>query len=237
MNQAEALYQLQQIDLQLGRQQKRLDEISTQLANRQAVDDAQAAVTQAEQRLVPLRTRTRDLDLELKSVQQKAQQTEQQLYSGTVKNPKTMQEMQQEIESLKRRTAELEERLLEAMFHNEEAQTDLDRLQTVLAETTGTWEEAHAELLKEQAELQQSMQQLQQKRQDALKPVQADSLKLYSGLKPRKAHQPVSVLKGVSCSVCGIEQTMNIVQQVQRGDQLITCTNCGRILVDRFQFS
>ncbi len=237
MNQAEALYQLQQVDLQLVRQQKRLDEISTQLGERQAVDDAQAAVTQTEQRLVPMRTRTLDLDLELKSIQQKAQQTEQQLYSGSVKNPKNMQEMQQEIDSLKRRTAELEERLLETMFQSEEIQAELDHQRTVLAEVTSTWEASHAELLKEQAEIQQAMQQLQQKRQEALKPVQPENLKMYMALKPRKAHQPVSVLKDVSCSVCGIEQTMNIVQQVRRGDQLITCTNCGRILVDRFQFA
>jgi predicted nucleic acid-binding Zn-ribbon protein len=234
MNQAEALYQLQQVDLQIVKQQKRLDEIAAQLGDRQSVDNAQLVVAQANQQLVPLRTQTRDLDLELKSVQQKSQQSEQQLYSGSVKNPKTMQEMQQEIEALKRRSSDLEERLLEAMMQSDDAQTALDQAEATLTETTQQWETAHAGLLKEQTELQQSMQQLQQKRQEALKPVQPDSLKQYNALRPRKANQPVSVLKGISCSVCGIEQTMNVVQAVQRGDQLVTCINCGRILVDRF---
>jgi uncharacterized protein len=234
MNQAEALYQLQQVDLQIVRQQKRLDEIAVQLSDHQPVENAQIAVTQAHQKLAPLRAQTRDLDLELKSVQQKSQQTEQQLYSGSVKNPKTMQEMQQEIEALKRRAGELEERLLDAMMQSDDVQAALDQAEDILAATTEQWETAHAGLLQEQAELQQSMQQLQEKRKEALKPVQPDSLKQYMTLKPRKANQPVSVLKGNSCTVCGIEQTMNVVQSVQRGDQLVPCINCGRILVDRF---
>jgi predicted nucleic acid-binding Zn-ribbon protein len=234
MKQAEALYQLQQVDLQIVKQQKRLDEIAAQLGDRQPIDAAQLTVTQANQQIAPLRTQTRDLDLELKSVQQKAQQSEQQLYSGSVKNPKAMQEMQQEIEALKRRSNELEERLLDVMMQSDDAQTALDQAEAALTQTTQQWETAHEGLLQEQAQLQQSIQQLQQNRQEALKPVQPDSLKQYNALRPRKANQPVSVLKGVSCSVCGIEQTMNVVQAVQRGDQLIPCTNCGRILVDRF---
>jgi predicted nucleic acid-binding Zn-ribbon protein len=41
----------------------------------------------------------------------------------------------------------------------------------------------------------------------------------------------MSLLNGLSCSVCGIEQTMNIVQQVQHGNILTPCANCGRLLV------
>lgn len=234
MNQPEALYQLQQVDLQIVRQQKRLDEIAAQLGDRQPIDQAQAVVTRASQQLVPLRSQTRDLDLELKTVEQKSQQTEQQLYSGSVKIPKAMQEMQQELDALKRRSGELEERLLDAMMTSEDAQAALEQAEAALIQTTQQWETAHAGLLQEQAEIQQAMQQLQQNRQEALKPVQPDSLKQYNALKPRKANQPVSVLKDMSCSVCGIEQTVNVVQAVRRGDQLIPCTNCGRILVDYF---
>lgn len=234
MNQAEALYHLQQIDLAILKAQKRLDEIASLLTNSHAVIAAKQTADAAAQKLAPFRAKSRDLELEIQTNIQKAKSTDQQLYSGSIKNPKAMQEMQQELVALKKRQSELEDQLLEIMMQTDEAQTNLDTAKTALTDTTQTWEAGHASLLTEQTELKAQLDLLQTQRQAATKPITPENLKTYMTLKPRKSHQPMSQLIGDSCSVCGIEQTMNIVQQVQHGNILTACANCGRLLIYKY---
>jgi predicted nucleic acid-binding Zn-ribbon protein len=59
----------------------------------------------AQKTLTPLQSRARNLELEIQSTSEKIRLTDQQLYSGKVRNPKELQEMQQEIQSLKIATA------------------------------------------------------------------------------------------------------------------------------------
>lgn len=231
MNQTEALYKLQQIELIMTRTQKRLDEITALLADSQSVKTAQQTADTAAKMVSPLRTKVRDLEMEIQSTGQKEKSAEEQLYSGAVKIPKAMQEMQHEIDTLKKRQRELEDQLLEMMLLVEEAQEKVEDAQTDLAQTTQSWESSHADLLTEQADLNVKLEQFKAQRQTALKPVNPESLKLYNTLKPRKANQPMSLLDDNSCSLCGIEQTMNVVQQARHGNTLVPCINCGRYLV------
>lgn len=229
MNQAEALYHLQQLDLSILRAKKRLQEIATALAGDQSVQAAQTALSQAEATLAPLKTRLRNLDLELQSTAQKAQATETHLYSGQIKIPKEMQEAQREVESLKRRHSTLEEQLLEMMVVVEDAESQVQQAQHALDKAMRASETQNAALIAEQAEVRAQGNDLLEKRKLALQHVTAESLRIYDAMRPRKGNQPVALMQGQSCSACGIEQTMAIEGQVRRGE-LATCLNCGRIL-------
>jgi uncharacterized protein len=232
MPQAEALYYLQQIDLQILRNGKRLDEIVVALGDDRVVTQAREQVEAAQKMLSPLKTRMRDLELEIQSNTQKATATEDRLYSGSVKNPKELQDLQQEAAALKRWNDELEDRLLEKMLEVETAQAELDESEAALAQVTADWEREHADLLAEQAALEDEVRSLQVQREKALKNVTAESLKVYDTMRPKKANQPISPLRGRSCGVCGIEQTMAIESEVRRGEGFVPCTNCGRLLAD-----
>jgi uncharacterized protein len=233
MNQAEALYHLQEIELGILRARKRLQEIAAALANSETVQTAQSQVNTARKTLTPLQTKARDLDLEIQSTLQKARATEQHLYSGQVKNPKEMQDMQQEIQSLNKRHGELENHLLEMMVAAEEAEAALHDAESVLKGVTAEWESQHQELLDEKKLLEQQAAQLLQQRKTALAQVEPGSKKIYEVLKPKKNYHAVAVLNGSSCSMCGVDQTMAIEREVRQGQKLVYCENCGRILVYR----
>jgi|FLYN01.1.fsa_nt_gi predicted nucleic acid-binding Zn-ribbon protein len=233
MTQAEALYQLQEIDLRLARAQKRLQEISALLGDNQAVMKAQAQVSQAQQRLAPLQTSVRNLELEIQSNKQKIQVTDEQLYSGRVKNPKELQDMQQEIQSLKKRNEELEDHLLETMIAVEEAEAALAGATSQLQQVREAWESEHGQMLDEGAQLESQIAALRQQREQALKSVEPEYQKLYQNLRAKKHNQPIAVLSGNSCGVCGVEQTLAIVKSVRQGQELVYCMSCGRILVGR----
>lgn len=230
MNQAEALYHLQQIDLSIIQAKKRLQEIAAALGGNPAVQEAQAALSRAETTLSPLRTKARNLELEIQSTAEKAKSSEQHLYSGAIKNPKEMQETQREIDSLKKRHDYLEEQLLEVMAAVEEAEGAVASASAGLGVASSVWEAQNAAFIAEQSEIRAKATDLLEKRKAALQRVEAGSLKLYESMRPRKGNQPVALLQGQSCSACGIEQTLAIVGQVRRGDSLAECLNCGRIL-------
>lgn len=231
-SQAEALYRLQQVDLQIIRLTRRLKEISAALTNNEAVLAAQQQVDTVQDRLKPLQKAAHDLELEIQTNTQKSKSTEDRLYSGNVKNPKELQDMQQEIESLKRRHAELEDELLEQMVLVEDTESERAARQDDLNAAQTAWESQHRDLLVEQEQLTAEVERLQAQRTTALQPVSPENLKLYDGMKGKKANQPIAALQGSSCAVCGIEQTMTIAQEVRRGDKLIPCLNCGRILAE-----
>jgi uncharacterized protein len=232
MPQAEALYYLQQIDLQILRNRKRLEEIAATLEDNTVVTAAREQVEAAQTVLAPLKTGVRNLELEIETNVQKTRSTEDRLYSGNVKNPKELQDMEQELAALKKRHGQLEDRLLEEMIAVEAAQEELDAREAELTNVTASWESQHSDLLNERAELEAKVERLHQQRETALKNVLPESLETYTQMRPKKANQPIAALRNGSCGVCGIEQTKAIEQEVQRGRSFVACLNCGRLLAD-----
>ncbi|MBZ0301567.1 MAG: hypothetical protein K8J31_17610 [Anaerolineae bacterium] len=231
MNQPEALYRLQEVDLDLLRSQKRVKEIALVLANDEVLQAAQSDVKAAQNELSPLRNHLRQLEDEIEVNEDKTRTTDQQLYSGNVKNPKELQDMQQEIESLKRWHDELETNLLETMLSVEEAESRLNQAEGRLRAVADSRGEEHRQLLEEQTALQAHIEQAKQRRQHVLKEVAPENLKIYSTMRVRKQNQPVAVMSGNTCSICGVAQTFAIEREVRQGVKLVSCSNCERILV------
>jgi predicted nucleic acid-binding Zn-ribbon protein len=227
---ATLLYRLQAIDLAIAQRVARIQAINTLLKNDEQVLQAQQALDTAEQALKPWQARSLDLDLEIKSVVQKAKQADDELYSGRLKNPKAMTEMQEEIASLQRRQSQLEDELLEAMMHIEEGQTEVSDAQKALAQALSTREMTQERLIAEKTQAETELSSLETQREQAAAPLDAASLKAYEALRPRKGGHPVALLRGNSCSACNIEQTSMTAQQVWAGKTLAYCGSCGRIL-------
>lgn len=232
LSQAEALYALQKIDVSLHKNRKRLAEIQALLANNEQVRNAQQAVDKANNTLNPLRAKARDIDLELQTTQNKHKTSEDRLYSGLVKNPKELQDLQNEITSLKHRIETLEEHALESMMMVEEATDVLNLSEEALKQAISEAEQQNRDLLSEKNRLQKDVEVLNAQREKALQTITADNLKTYETLRPKKANQPVAILRSGSCTLCGIEQTGFIIDNVRKAKDLVFCLGCGRILVE-----
>ena len=229
--QGQALYRLQELDQSIARAHKRLAQIREQLNQHSALQTAQKQVDEAQNQLKPLKTRLRDLELQLQTTRQKQSATEERLYSGAVRNPKELQDMQNEIAALKKRTSELEDQELEQMVLVDEAQSALDQHTQALERVTQEVLQQNAALIKEQETLEQEIAIQERKRPTLETHITPEHLKLYQTLKPQKAHMPIALLKQNSCGVCGIEQTSVVVKAVKESSNLTYCTNCRRILV------
>lgn len=231
MNATQRLYQLQETELESARLAQQKKQIESALADDAAVKRYRRILEEVQTALKPLRQRFSELEHQLEANQNKQHATEDRLYSGTIKNPKELQDMQQEVESLKAWRAQLEERMLETMVAVEEteeankvAQTQFDQ---AVASAASRNSELHEQLSEIQMRLQANKGQ-QEKLRDEVPPA---LLTEYERAKPQKAQRPLSLLNGDTCTVCGVAQVESVVRAVRSGQEVTRCRNCQRILV------
>ena len=231
MNPALQLYQLQQLEQSALQARRRLQKIAQELADDAEIQGAEALCQEIRDFLRPLRNRLRDLELETAGNEEKIHNTGEMLYSGTVKSPREMQDMQLEVASLTRRNGDLETRSLETMMAIEEAESRMADAEQALREVMGRRGDAHKELILERDTLMNSLPDLERRRQTALEKIQPELQRRYAALKPRKGGQPVARMEGNSCTLCGVAQNITAEREVKQGRRLVSCANCGRILV------
>src|SRR5210317_1168749 len=122
MSQVGQLYSLQQIDTEIRSKKQRLGEVIQLQRETEELIAARQRAQAADEELSIWQTRQNDLNLELGSLSNEAQRTDNRLYSGNVKNPKELEDLQNKVQELGRRRAALEDEILEAMIMIEDTQ-------------------------------------------------------------------------------------------------------------------
>jgi len=229
MSQVDLLYRLQQMDDEIRAAKNRLGEvIRSQQETKELLVARQRAETAAGE-LHECRSTQTDLSLELSSLNSKAQRSEQRLYSGKVKNPKELEDLQSESESLAKRRTILEDELLEAMIMVEDAQEENEAAQLSLQEIEAAWSQDQEDLKREQSELIARINQLTTQRKKHVEIITDESLKSYEYAQHRAGSTAVVLMKNNRCRGCLVTVPANLVKAVDEG-QLVHCDSCSRIL-------
>lgn len=223
------LFRLQQVDRQIDRAKARLDVIQKTLENDKELKSAQnrfeKATTENQQTLKALKS----IESEAEALRIKIEQSNSSLYSGSVKNPKELQDLQKEIESLKKHQETLEERQLEAMSQAENTEAEVEKAKADLDIVRSRLGNEHKKLIEEQAELTKQMASFGQEREAALSPIDVFLISSYEDLRKQKRGVAVTEVEDGACASCGT--TINAaLQQSARSQKLSYCPSCGRIL-------
>ena len=113
MSAALGIYRLQLVDSRMDEIHARLEEICRILENDEELRQAKEQVAESEANHKLSLHKLKQAETETEKQKVKIEQTEASLYSGNVKNPKELQDLQNESASLKRHLETLEERQLE----------------------------------------------------------------------------------------------------------------------------
>jgi predicted nucleic acid-binding Zn-ribbon protein len=226
-----SLYLLQTLDLAIAQIHTRLKEIESLLAGDEMVIQARSSLEAAENALKPWLTRSRDLDLEIKSVVQKGKNAESLLYGGTVHNHKELQDLEHEVAAHKKRQSQLEDEQLEVMLKIDESQAAVAKARQALEVAQAAWANSQSSLLMDKQKLEGELAGMESQRRQTAATIDAEQLTIYETLRPKKHGRAVSLLEGDTCTTCGVEQTSILAQQVRQSHGLVYCANCGRILI------
>jgi predicted nucleic acid-binding Zn-ribbon protein len=80
-------------------------------------------------------------------------------------------------------------------------------------------------------QLQAKVAVLAKERAQIARPLDASARAMYDELMQKKGGRAVALLVGQTCGGCRVTLASGKAQVVRRGQELTTCTNCGRILV------
>ena len=230
MSQSSNLYRLQLIESQIDQARAHVREIEAALSNNVVLQQAQEFFNSTEQSLQDARKSLRKTEEVVQDQHIKIDQTDSVLYGGKVRNPKELQDLQNEVAALKRFLSVLEDRQLEAMLTLEENEKEQKLASIKLDETRALTAEQQAGLNGEFTHLLKTVERLEIERQAATTAVNPADLSLYEQLRQTRRGVAIAKVSAQACGACGSLLTPALVQAAYSPSQLMRCTSCGRIL-------
>jgi len=224
------LARLNELDLIVDSLKARLTEISEALREPALIVAARHALKGAERELARCGAVQRDLELKQGEIQAKLTIAEARLYSGEVRNPKELGSAEKDVQQLRRQLDQVEDQLLEALVCTETAMKACDEQKAVVARLKAEWEARQAALLSEQAQLRARLPVELARQAAARQSVPPALLPGYDNLRARRGGRAVAKLDGDECGVCLVAVPPSQLEAARYGDDLVYCSNCGRLL-------
>lgn len=228
MSVARQLYQLQEIDLAIESTERALKHVASQLGESGEVVKVQQQLDSEKQRLEDLKHQQQSAEWEIDDVVTKLAAAEETLFSGRVRNPKELTNLQHEVDGLKSRRDQMEEKALEVIERVEQSEASVAKTSHQLETLTADWQHQQKQLAEERERLKAALADLGGKRQLLAGEIEPQAVEFYQGLKEDKGMAVARVEQGI-CRGCRISLPTTELQQA-RGGKLVQCSSCGRIL-------
>ena len=222
------LYKLQQIDIDLQKNQQIVAETIHQLNEDRALVTAESELTTQKQQLVEAKKKQKSAEWELEDLQERINHLNNKLYDGTVKNPKELVNIEHEAESLKGRLSTKEDELLELMSQVEEMETKVKTGTKEFQQLKQEWQQKQENLNRGKVEVDTVLTTLAKNRRELTQQISPEALNLYEQIKLTKGQAVAKVEQG-RCQGCRITLPISRWQKARAGD-LVQCNNCQKIL-------
>jgi predicted nucleic acid-binding Zn-ribbon protein len=230
MSESFKLHRLQQVDTHLDQIHTRLRAIETLLSDETSIKTAQTKFEAASKVHEDARRAVKKAEENVSSNKVKLEQTEAALYGGKVRNPKELQDLQNEAEALKRYRSILDDRLLEAMIAQEDAEVVFSAASNELEATQAQFSEQNKALSLEKAELTNDLNRLEGEREAASRSILPADLSMYEQLRKQRRGVAVATVADNTCAACGSTLSAAQLHAAKSPNQLTRCETCGRIL-------
>jgi predicted nucleic acid-binding Zn-ribbon protein len=230
MSRSSQLLELQHIDTHFDQNLNRLLEIDSILSNDTEIVLAKSQLDLALEDLKITSKSLREAELKVQEQRRKIKQTDAKLYGGAIKNPKELQDLQNESNSLKRFLSVLEDRQLTLMLEVDDKKDLAAGAQAVYDNTLENAKRIYTELSAEQIEINNTNEMLKAERQRIITAILTADMVIYERLRKQRFGVAVSEVKDRACSACGATLTAALAQSARSPSQITYCETCGRIL-------
>jgi hypothetical protein len=224
------LARLNEIDLAVDALRARLAEIAEALREPAALNAARHSLALAESDLAHCRAVQAELEAAQSDAAGKLARAEARLYSGSVRNSKELEDLQRDAAQLRRQLSQVEDHLLEALICSETAIQAQAEQAAAVERLTAEWERKQKALRAEQVQLKAKLPAELARQKSARAAVPASLLATYDNLRPRRGGRAVAQLDGDECSACLVAASPYTLEAARFGDELVYCSNCGRLL-------
>jgi len=172
----------------------------------------------------------RSAEFETQQQHIKIEQTEAALYGGKVRNPKELQDLQNELAAFKRFLSVLDERQFEAMLMEEETSQRYQLMIEEQARIQFEHSQRTQQLNIEKDKLVNEIKNSENERDAAEAVVEPGDVAIYQQLRHKRRGIAVSKIVDKACISCGSTLSAALLNAAHSPNQLNYCESCGRIL-------
>jgi uncharacterized protein len=205
-----------------------IEQTESLLASDPNIAHAEQALADAKAGQQVIQLRLRELDREREAHRTRLQSREKELMSGRIRSPSELMQLNTEVQHMKASFADQEEAQLSLMEEGELADQ-------AVVEASERLQEARTRSAGDEPILRRDLETWQSE----LVSVKADSEAAWAQVPPAaqraylrvRAHPPVAEVDRNQCQACHVTVTSSGMQVLRKGDDIVNCENCGRILV------
>jgi len=228
-NDLELLLKLQVIDYDLGELERSKDYLPDMMENlNREIEDAKQKVVDTASALEVAKVARKNLELEIQTKEAELQKYQQQMMS--IKTNREYDALVAEIDNIKAAVSTAETELLQNMEKVEQMEKDIV-----------AWREKEASIVdnnqKQLQVLQEKMDSIgdkvaekKQSRKEVIQDISKPIMSTYERVRKGRGGRAVVVVKKRACSACFKALTPKKIQDIKKGNQVLTCDYCGCLL-------
>ena len=230
MNTSFTLFRLQTQDTLRMKMNARLKEIDRIIAADKEVSRANASLVEAQKINKSAESVLKGLLEQVKEKKLKRELTQSNLFSGKIRNPKELQDLQAETQALDRTIAKLEDEQLQAMMSLEETTKAMRDAEKELQQVLDRKASQNSLLIGEKHKIDTEIPQVDAQRISLREQLDEATFTVYRNLLKSKTGRAVAEVLDDTCGACGVTVPPADIQAAKSPNVIAYCKNCGRIL-------
>ena len=216
--------------MQVDALDKRLAEVEARLRDDHELVGATNQVAKLQDSAKGIRPQYRQAELLAQESSSKVEEAEKRLYSGSVRNPRELQSLEDDLKQLRRAQGTAEDRQLEMMDQLEEAEETLSSAETYLRKIQAAWSRLVGNLEEERSRLLAELSTAKTQREPVASVIDARLLAHYDRLRVSRAGLAVVLVERGACQGCRLVLPTGEISRVRSSTEPVQCNSCGRIL-------
>ena len=227
--QLKGLIELQEVDLLLDRIRSEIDHIPKEIDRlKTESEQSQASLDELKKKITELQVDKKNEELELKTKEEELKKHQSELFS--IKTNEAYTALLKEIEEGKKLKNDIEDTVL-AVMEQEDALLAQEKIKKEeLAKKKEEVTKQQKELEDKLQRLKQNLQEVQSDQKQKIANIKSEIVKRYQRIREKKDGVAVVPIADRFCGGCSIALPPQVINDVLKGEELVACRNCLRIL-------
>jgi predicted nucleic acid-binding Zn-ribbon protein len=226
----EKLQRLQEIDYELGELERSKDYLPDMINNlEKEIEEILTTLEQLRKDIVDQNLLRKKLETEVDSLNQELKKFQDQM--KVIKTNREYDALTTEIANKKLKISENEEKILELMASIDELKEKIAEYEKKNEEINKDNNEQLTTLRKKMNSIGSTIEAKEQERKAVTEKVDKRIMADYERIKKGVGNHVVVAVKKRACGACFKSLPPQRIQEIRRGDTIITCDSCGRILI------